>query len=290
MANGIRMLDFPLPNTAEEKKLLSKRSGMVLFSAIDTTSAGKFVNYLISQKYYREALLELNRLIFYNPDNVHESQYLNYLICKRALNEYEDAVFAYENSFPARIKSNAAIINELGNINFELGNYDKALHYYNDCIKFHTDTIQSEKSVLMKGLVYASQKQWDESENMFISLSDNSIFTYSKKSCLAILKERENIKYKKPYLAGIYSVIPGLGYIYSGHKQTALSSLVINGLLAYATYTSYKNENYGMAALTGLFSFSFYMGNIAGSVKSAKRYNSRQDFNTLTRLKSNIYY
>ncbi len=224
------------------------------------------------------------------PKRYTPSQYLNFLVCKRALNELEDAIFTYENSFPENIRNNLLIKNEIGNINFELGNYDKAMTLYEDCISSSSDSIIYDKSILMKGLIYAHQQKWDESKHMFLSLSDNSIFNYSKKASLSILDSRENLSYKKPFLAGMLSIVPGAGYIYTGHKQTALSSIIINGLLAYATYTSFRNENYGMAALTGLFSFSFYIGNISGSVKSAKRYNSKQDYNTINKLTSNIYY
>ncbi|MFW5700897.1 MAG: membrane protein insertion efficiency factor YidD [Cyclobacteriaceae bacterium] len=288
--NGIRLVDLPGQNTYAERQLFIPKSKSVLFNALDTSYNGEFINHLISNKHYREALLEINRLIFYNPDEVNEAQYLNYLVCKRALNELEDAIFNYENSFPEAIRNNPKIKNEIGNINFDLGNYDKALKIYDECLGSSSDTIIYDKSLLMKGLTYAHQKKWNESKQMFSSISDQSMFNYSKKNCLSALSFRENISYKKPFIAGVLSVIPGLGYIYSGHKQTALSSFIINGLLAYATYTSFKNENYGMTALTGLFSFSFYVGNISGSVKSAKRYNSQQDYNTINKLKSNIYY
>ena len=188
--------------------------------------------------YYREALLELNRLIFYQPQRVDDTQYLNFLTCKRALNELEDAIFTYENSFPEQIKHNPEIVYELGNINFELGAFDKALLYYNDCMKSFTDSIWYEKSVLMAGLTYAKQKHWEESKSAFMSLADNSILSYSRTHCMNILQNREHISYKKPYLAGICSVVPGLGYLYAGHKHTAVSALLINGLLAYATYTN----------------------------------------------------
>ena len=66
-------------------------------------------------------------------------------------------------------------------------------------------------------------------------------------------------------------MIPGLGYLYSGHKGTALTSLLVNGLLMYACYTSIQNENYGLAVLTGVISLSFYIGNISGSAKARCR-------------------
>ncbi len=288
--DGIKLVDLPIQDYSVGLQVLNDKNKTILFNALDTSFNGEFINHLISKKYYREALLEINRLFFYGSQEIHPSQYLNFLVCKRALNELEDAIFTYENSFPENIRNNLLIKNEIGNINFELGNYDKAMTLYEDCISSSSDSIIYDKSILMKGLIYAHQQKWDESKHMFLSLSDNSIFNYSKKASLSILDSRENLSYKKPFLAGMLSIVPGAGYIYTGHKQTALSSIIINGLLAYATYTSFRNENYGMAALTGLFSFSFYIGNISGSVKSAKRYNSKQDYNTINKLTSNIYY
>jgi hypothetical protein len=77
-------------------------------------------------------------------------------------------------------------------------------------------------------------------------------------------------------LSGLLSIIPGLGYAYTGHNQTAVTAFLVNGLLGYATYTNIKNANYGMGILTGVFNLSFYLGNIYGGIKSAKRYNEQQ--------------
>jgi putative membrane protein insertion efficiency factor len=288
--NGVKLIDLPKPGIEEENKLFKNKINRVLYSALDTTASGRFINYLISKRYYREALLELNRLMFHDPDEMSEYQFLNFLICKRALNEMEDAVFAYDNNFPEKIKSSPLIIHEIGNINLELSNYDKALASYDRCIKLQSDSALIDRSRLMKGLTFANQKKWNESKGMFLAIPDNSIYKYSKDNCLAILQKRETLSYKSPFLAGCMSIVPGLGYVYTGHKQTALSSFIINGLLAYATYSCYRTENYGMTALVGLFSFSFYIGNISGSAKSAKRFNVKQDYNTQTKLKSNIYY
>lgn len=288
--SGVRLVDMPVPNSKKEQELLRNRSKVVLYSALDTTDRGKFITFLISKKYYREALLELNREIFYYPDITPVSQYLNFLVCKRVLNELEDAIFSYENLFQEGIKLHPLILNEVGNLNYELGNFDNALMYYNRCISSSSDSIVRDKSILLKGLTFASQKKWVESEQEFLTLSDYSVYAYSKENCLNALHQRDAIRYKKPFVAGLLSIVPGLGYVYTGHRQTAISSVLINGLLAYASYSSYKSENYGMSALVSLFSVSFYLGNVSGSVKSAKRYNAKQDHNTVTKIKSTIYY
>ena len=49
-----------------------------------------------------------------------------------------------------------------------------------------------------------------------------------------------------------------------------MTAFAVNALLAYATYTSIKAENYGIVALTSFFSLSFYIGNINGAGKALK--------------------
>ena len=84
------------------------------------------------------------------------------------------------------------------------------------------------------------------------------------------------------------SIIPGAGYYYTGYKQTALSSLLLNGLLAYATTSNIKNKNTGMAILTGVFNLSFYISNIQGAFRSAKKYNLNQENLIKQKLNNNL--
>ena len=92
---------------------------------------------------------------------------------------------------------------------------------------------------------------------------------------------------KKPAVARFLSIIPGAGYIYTKQPLNAVTSLINNSLLAYATYTSIKLENYGVAGLMGVFSLSFYFGNIIGAGNSAKKYNQYQIKQQANRL---MYY
>lgn len=98
------------------------------------------------------------------------------------------------------------------------------------------------------------------------------------------------LKNKSLSLAGTLSIIPGLGYAYTGHKQTAITAFLVNGLITYATFTNFKNENYGMGILTGVFNISFYLGNIYGATKSAKRYNEQQKQSIINKLESNTIF
>jgi hypothetical protein len=64
----------------------------------------------------------------------------------------------------------------------------------------------------------------------------------------------------------------------------------VNSLLAYATYTNFKTKNYGMGILTGVFNLSFYIGNIYGGVRSAKRYNENNMKTIINKLEYNTNF
>ena len=89
-----------------------------------------------------------------------------------------------------------------------------------------------------------------------------------------------------------YHSVPGGGYVYDRQPASALTALIVNGLLAYATATSIKSNNYGVAAVMGVFSLTFYTGNILGAVSGAKRYNKRRVDACATSIEraNNIYW
>jgi hypothetical protein len=68
-------------------------------------------------------------------------------------------------------------------------------------------------------------------------------------------------------------VIPGLGYAYTGHYGTAVSSVLVNGLLIWAAANAFCDGNGGAGGLFTILGSGFYLGNITGSAQSAVRYN-----------------
>jgi hypothetical protein len=81
---------------------------------------------------------------------------------------------------------------------------------------------------------------------------------------------------KNPRLAaGLNAVLPGLGYLYLGQKQSALTALMLNGFTAGAAYYFFKNDNIPAAMLTISFESGWYLGGIYGAKEEAEFYNKR---------------
>jgi putative component of membrane protein insertase Oxa1/YidC/SpoIIIJ protein YidD len=285
--NGFKYLDFPAYDNAPLEFYYNRNSYYFAYSeAIDGDSTLLFIQKLINNHYYHEALLEINRVEFHSKV-FSVDLFINKVICLKAIGEYEKALFEYENKCPIDYKSNTELSYQIALILYKLQNYDRALQSNSVALESCADSLCKMKIILLNGLLYANKLDWQNSMRSYKSLSVFDSYKQISYSNFQLVEEAIRRKGLSPSVAGALSIIPGLGYAYTGHPQTAVSALMINGLLAYATYTNIRNENYGMAMLTGVFNLSFYIGNIYGSTKSAKRFNEQQRKNIINKLEYN---
>ena len=90
-----------------------------------------------------------------------------------------------------------------------------------------------------------------------------------KEATIELFNEYKN-KRKNPYLAGgLNAILPGLGYLYLGQKQSAFTALMLNSLTTSAAYYFYKNDNLAAALLTLSFESGWYFGGIYGAKEEA---------------------
>ena len=265
------------------------------FAFADTSHSAslKFIRNLVNRGFYNQALLKIQELIYLNEpmDNSAKREiYTNYIRCLSAVDKLEEAVFEYETTFPKSIIEDPLILIEMAICHFHLRNFTKSHEVLMSAEKNVIDTNLYSRIRMLNAKVFAQEYNWDAAKENFRLIPKESIYKQQVDQNLSILESVQKIKFKNPTVAGLLGIIPGCGYLYAGHKQTALSALLINALFGYATYSSIQNKNYGVAALTGTLSLAFYIGNIQGSSKSAKRYNEskRQDIND--RINVNFNY
>ena len=286
--NGFLFLDYPYYDSPPEELYYTRNTYAFAYS--DPVKGNKngsdFIKKLINNGYYREALLEINRTEF-QSSTFDVELFINKVICLKALDEYEKAIFEYETKCPAEHKQNPELLYQLSVIQYKLKNYKQSLHYDSLAIVSCKDCFFKPKLISLQGLIYAREYKWQASRNAFASLQHYEGFEGLSQANVGILEKEKQIKVKSPTFAGIISVIPGAGYAYAGHRQTAITALLVNGLLAYATYTNINNRNYGMGILTGIFNLTFYLGNIQGAVKSAHRFNAKQKQDIISKLEFN---
>ncbi len=288
--NGFKYIDYPAYDYPAKELYYSRNSYYFAYSNTEKVdSFFLFIKNLINNQYYQEALLEIMRIEF-KANSFDVNLFINKIICLKAIGDYEKALFEYENKCPIEYKSNNELVFQIALIQYKLQNFDKALQLNSVALKKCNDKFCKPKIILLTGLLYANKYDWQNSMDSYQSLSKFDSYQQISNANFQILEKAIRIKNKSPSLAGTLSIIPGLGYAYTGHKQTAITAFLVNGLIAYATYTNFKNENYGMGILTGVFNLSFYFGNVYGAAKSAKRYNEQQKKSIINKLEFNTNF
>ncbi len=288
--NGFRKLDYPYYHTPPAELFYTGNTYFYSYSdsVQDTQTPVLLIKSLINDGLFHEALLEIKR-IQHSSSQINSELFTNELICLKALGEFEKAIYAYEMRCPINLKSNSEILYQLS-VNYSyLNNFSKAIEITNQAITNTENSYQKAKLIAFQATLFAKQHKWKESQQAFEHLKTLPFSQQLVQQKLALIRSALPLKEKKPGIAALISIVPGAGYAYAGHKQTAISAFIINSLLTYATYSNIKNKNYGMSMLTGVFNLSFYIGNIYGSSKSAKRYNENQRQNLSNKLVYNIH-
>lgn len=242
----------------------------------------QFIYHLINRKLYEPALTEIERLQF---NGVQETNlYQQKLLCYRGLQRYEDGIFEYENYFSPSLKRDAKIALQAAILYDRVENLELAEETLAD-VNMKNDTTSYYRSIVYKAYLQTKRKEYVKAKESFL-LADGyrSEIDFCTSENIQLLTQMQRAKYKSPTLARVLSIIPGGGYLYTKHTGSAITSLVMNSLLAYATYTSIKSENYGLASICGFLSLSFYFGNINGAGRSAIRYNEKIHRDYTTRI------
>jgi len=245
----------------------------------DTLTAEKllfeFAEMLQSEGSYDKAIIEYRRLLFYYPESDYRLHSLKAILrCHYSASNYLDAIHQGQRMLSENIEEDelAEIDFIIGNSFFKVGNFPIARTYYNDIINLKNDTYK-EKSELLLALSFANESMWPDAESSFLSINNTSEYSNSADSCIKLVREGMALKEKKPVIAGFLSIMPGLGYLYDGYKQTALSSFIVNSLFFWSTYEAFHKDNESLGAMLSILSFGWYTGNIYGSVISANRKN-----------------
>ena len=246
-----------------------------------------FINQLINKEEYYPALLEIERLLFSNQGD-HQLYKLK-LLCHRGLKEYEEGIFEYEVTFPDTIKKNTELQMQAAILYYCTNNFSNAINLTE---KIRRDTVSFpdvQKANALYGILSAQNEEYENSLSCFNQNAGTSSFNQQS---IDIIKQMMKQKKKNPTMARMLSIIPGAGYLYTKHKGSALTAFLVNSLLGYATYTSIKKQNYGVAGVCGFLSLSFYIGNINGAGRSAIRYNSKKKNEQIRKIETinNIFY
>jgi TM2 domain-containing membrane protein YozV len=137
--------------------------------------------------------------------------------------------------------------------------------------------LSSENRAVFQSYNLLLSGQYKEAR-LFAQESANRYPAYPS-AILNLSQKAEKMKLKSPFIAaGFSAIIPGTGKIYTRNWSDGLFSMLFVAGNAWQAYRGFNEHGiksgYGWA-FAGL-SASFYIGNIIGAVKAAKRYNKNK--------------
>lgn len=239
-----------------------------------------FAAYLQQTAQYELATLEYERLLFYHPAN--DSVAFQLLSTYRLMGKWQRAIdFAQSREIT-------------------LSNPHMRWAFQKE--KSHNAVLQRDVSFLHIVSKQSSEMARTESEKYLARqlLFGSSLLTerpeipaYENQLPLdgmlqQIYFDWENRSQKSPALAaGLSALVPGAGKVYAGAWKDGLVSALFVGANAFTTYRGFQNNGIRSPYvwIFGSLTAGFYVGNIYGAHKQAKKYNQ----SIKTKIKNNTY-
>ena len=224
----------------------------------------------------------------------------------RAITEYKRALhFCRDDSLSARAQAG------VGEASFEAGRYDLVMDWYrelgSDGEDVPTVRLLAGRALFRLGRYYGAMDlleapsrdgaasarsseahyyiglsririgELDLARRSFALVEGSSFYAEMSGRHLDALGDAQSPPRKSPRVAAALAIVPGAGYAYAEHYGTAVASLIVNGLLGWATVHAFTEGNNGAGGFCAVIALGFYVGNITGSAQSADRYNAYQE-------------
>lgn len=256
----------------------------------------KFADFLYEQGDYLRAASEYQRYLFYQP---RESEKIYYQIglCYRLGGKSEKAIRTFEtflHTYPDSQLVNSARY-QIGVAYFLTEQFQQSVNYLDAALPHITNLRYRGASQELIGLSYLMQKRWLEADKIFNGLQESDVAEVREnaRQYQNYAMQGTQLPNRSPFLAGILStIVPGAGRLYTGRIGDALTSLFIVGLTGWQAYDGFRRDGFssakgwGFGALSGIF----YVGNVYGSVLSARVYNRHAADEFLATLSIKLSY
>ena len=245
-----------------------------------------FADHLFQEQDYLRAAYEYERYLFIQEADDPIAQEIQYRAGKsfQCAGDYLRSL----DLFDALLKSLVSGA-ERDRVVYEIGLTYFLMEQYSDSFSFlqtHPGEGDASNADLLASANLMMLGQWQQAEDVLkdctTSLAD---------PLREIAREGSSMRRKSPWMAGILSsFVPGLGKIYAGEYGDGIQSFAFIGLFATLSFFSFRSE--GIDSIRGWIYASagavLHVGNIYGSVVSAKRFNRLQEETLLQDVRDTI--
>ena len=234
----------------------------------DFQQSQKYADYLFSSKQNTLAAEEYERLIFFDGNNISLKCRLikSYRLSGNLISGINRIYSFWGDSLYSMPQCLATEYLKLQMLNDSSSAVEKFI------LKSNTLSVQN-KSIYQSCNLLLNGKYIEAGKYEKTAVSDGTIFPAD----ILLLTERaKKIKFKSPFVAASLSaIVPGTGKFYTKNWVDGVISLVFVASNAWQAHIGFKEKGsrsvYAWTFTT--LSASFYIGNIFGAAKAARRYN-----------------
>ena len=234
----------------------------------------KFAQNLIKEGEYDRAITSLKRLNSFYPKN---SNIIN------NLSLISDCYYLNQNYIESNnVSSSILDMNKTHwpSIVKSIKSFQNLDYYYesNNFIEKYKSNFESNKLDTLKlftTINHIHLYEVDAAKNILKNIDSNSLVYEQKIKFIELINNEYPLKLKNKKIATLYSILPGGGYIYTDHYETAFSAFLVNILFYKATYDAYNTGNHGVGYFCSFLSLSFYFGSMTGSWQLVDKYNKK---------------
>ena len=242
----------------------------------DCDAIHAFAEFLQGEGDYYRSVTEYKRLLFQcDSDTLAQRAVLGVADCYFLAGRYRDAVeWCRSENAGAAPGSHLPVVS--GHALFRLGDYEDAVTEFAAVADTCHSGLECSQALYLSGLSLVRLERPGEAESYLLRVEEASPYRARAQVYASQIHGGAPYPTKNSRVAGVLGIVPGLGYAYCEHYGTAVASLAVNVLLAWATVDAFDDGNNAAGFTYSIFSVGFYLGNVVGSVQSAHRYNEYQ--------------
>jgi TolA-binding protein len=251
----------------------------------DAASARAFADHLLSKGDPFNAVTWYRLALFQDPTRGDADAIRFRIAAAYELGQRWDAAeVAYGlvegTSLASRAAYRSAVVNE------KAGRFIAADQQFESVTQYYPDTPWAARASFARGVVFLENRDLGRAALRFDAASTAPALgePWPERAKLLASRAREPLPHRSPLVAaGLSTVLPGAGQLYSGHAGDGAMALVANGVLATWSATLLrdgiehdKGWKTGMGTAIGAMFAVTWVSNIYGGWRSAVRFNEHK--------------
>jgi hypothetical protein len=236
----------------------------------DEENTRKYADYLFQRGNYQLAIPEYERLIYFNSQ--HETYKIKLLDSYFRTSAFEEIERAVGDWYPNTVDYPASFFYLKTQLKTSKFQYAQQLLSENSRFQFPVD----EKPAYLI-VSYGLANAWGKAAEI-CETNESANRSQSFQQYCQVVASANGFKPKNKFVAaGLSTLVPGLGRVYTKDYADAVVNILFIGVTAFQAIRGFRNEEINdlQGWIYGGVALSFYMGNIYGSWRAADQFNYR---------------